>query len=40
VETDTYRTPALGLYESLGFRPARDVLVYRKDVLLPGGGER
>jgi mycothiol synthase len=31
VETDTYRTPALGLYESLGFSPLRDVLVYRKD---------
>jgi ribosomal protein S18 acetylase RimI-like enzyme len=31
VETDTYRTPALGLYESLGFEPVRDVLVYRKD---------
>jgi len=31
VETDTYRTPALGLYESVGFEPIRDVLVYRKD---------
>jgi ribosomal protein S18 acetylase RimI-like enzyme len=31
VETDTYRTPALGLYESAGFEPMRDVLVYRKD---------
>jgi mycothiol synthase len=31
VETDTYRTPALGLYESLGFETARDVLIYRKD---------
>ena len=30
VETDTYRTPALGLYESAGFEPMRDVLVYRK----------
>ena len=32
VETDTYRTPALGLYESLGFETVRDVLVYRRDV--------
>ncbi len=32
VETDTYRTPALGLYENLDFEPLRDVLVYRKDV--------
>jgi len=32
VETDTYRTPALGLYESLGFQPVREILVYRKDV--------
>ncbi len=32
VETDTYRIPALGLYESAGFEPIRDVLVYRKDV--------
>ena len=31
VETDTYRTPALGLYEGAGFAPIRDVLVYRKD---------
>ncbi|MDD5263736.1 MAG: GNAT family N-acetyltransferase [Candidatus Bipolaricaulis sp.] len=31
VETDTYRTPALGLYESAGFEPMHDVLVYRKD---------
>jgi len=31
VETDTYRTPALGLYESFGFEPIRDVLVCRKD---------
>jgi len=30
-ETDTYRTPALGLYESVGFEPIRDVLVYRKN---------
>ncbi len=36
VETDTFRTPALGLYESLRFAPARGVLVYRKDVDLPG----
>lgn len=32
VETDTYRTPALGLYESAGFEPIREVLVYRKDL--------
>ncbi len=32
VETDTYRTPALGLYENAGFELKRDVLVYRKDV--------
>lgn len=32
VETDTYRTPALGLYESMGFAPTREILVYRKDV--------
>lgn len=31
VETDRYRDAALELYESAGFRPARDVLVYRKD---------
>jgi ribosomal protein S18 acetylase RimI-like enzyme len=31
VETDTYRAPALGLYEGLGFEPLRDVFVYRKD---------
>ena len=31
VETDTYRTPALGLYEGAAFAPIRDVLVYRKD---------
>lgn len=30
VETDLYRNPALALYEALGFRPVRDVLVYRK----------
>ncbi len=35
VETDTYRTPALGLYESLGFEPVREILVYRKDVMAP-----
>jgi mycothiol synthase len=31
VETDTYRSPALDLYESAGFEPLRDILVYRKD---------
>lgn len=31
VETDKYRDAAMELYESVGFRPVRDVLVYRKD---------
>jgi mycothiol synthase len=31
VETDKYRNAALGLYEAVGFRVIRDVLVYRKD---------
>ncbi len=31
VETDKYRNAALKLYEAAGFRPLRDVLVYRKD---------
>ncbi len=31
VETDSYRNPALRLYESASFRVMRDVLVYRKD---------
>ena len=31
VETDTDRNAAMQLYESLGFRTLRDVLVYRKD---------
>ncbi len=31
VETDSYRDAAFALYESAGFRIARDVLVYRKD---------
>ena len=31
VETDKYRNAALGLYEGVGFRSIRDVLVYRKD---------
>jgi len=35
VETDSYRNPALRVYESAGFRVIRDVLVYRKDY----GGE-
>jgi ribosomal protein S18 acetylase RimI-like enzyme len=32
VETDNYRGAALELYESVGFRAAREVLVYRKDL--------
>lgn len=32
VETDNYRDAAFQLYASAGFRVARDVLVYRKDV--------
>ncbi len=31
VETDSYRNTAFALYESIGFRVAKDVLVYRKD---------
>lgn len=31
VETDRHRNPALALYQSAGFFPLRDVLVYRKD---------
>ena len=31
VETDNFRGPALGLYESLGFATIEDILVYRKD---------
>jgi mycothiol synthase len=31
VETDSYRDAAFALYESAGFRIARDVLVYHKD---------
>jgi mycothiol synthase len=31
VETDSYRNAALELYESVGFRSIRDILVYRKD---------
>ena len=31
VETDSYRSPALGLYESVGFQVKQDVLVYRKE---------
>jgi ribosomal protein S18 acetylase RimI-like enzyme len=33
VETDNYRNAAFELYESVGFRVARDVLVYRKDYI-------
>jgi ribosomal protein S18 acetylase RimI-like enzyme len=31
VETDSWRNTAFQLYESMGFKVARDVLVYRKD---------
>ena len=31
VETDAFRNAALALYEAVGFRVQRDVLVYRKD---------
>ncbi len=31
VQTENYRGPALGLYESVGFRVVRDVWIYRKD---------
>ena len=31
VETDQDRNAALGLYERMGFRPRREILVYRKD---------
>lgn len=31
VETDNYRNAAFELYESVGFRVVRDILVYRKD---------
>lgn len=31
VETDNYRDAAFALYESVGFRVARHVLVFRKD---------
>jgi ribosomal protein S18 acetylase RimI-like enzyme len=31
VETDSYRNAAVRLYESVGFRAARRILVYRKD---------
>jgi hypothetical protein len=30
-ETDNYRPAAIALYESVGFRIAQKVLVYRKD---------
>lgn len=33
VETDNYRDAAFALYESVGFRVARNVLVFRKDYL-------
>ena len=36
VETDRHRNAALRLYEALGFRPVRDVLVYRKDYQVRG----
>jgi mycothiol synthase len=31
VETDSYRTPALGLYEAFGFKPVSEIRLYRKD---------
>jgi ribosomal protein S18 acetylase RimI-like enzyme len=31
VETDNYRNTAFALYQSLGFRLAQEVLVFRKD---------
>jgi ribosomal protein S18 acetylase RimI-like enzyme len=31
VETDSYRNPAMALYEVVGFRVFREILVYRKD---------
>ncbi len=31
VETDNYRSTAMRLYESLGFKVSREILVYRKD---------
>lgn len=31
VETDQYRNSALDLYKEVGFRPTRDILVFRKD---------
>ena len=36
VETDRHRNAALGLYEAMGFRPVRDVLVYCKDYQVRG----
>lgn len=35
VVTDNYRSAALNLYESVGFRVDRDVLVFRKDYATP-----
>ncbi len=32
VETDKQRSPALPLYRHVGFRPIREILVYRKDL--------
>ena len=34
VETDQQRNAAMGLYEAAGFRPLREVLVYRKDIVV------
>jgi ribosomal protein S18 acetylase RimI-like enzyme len=31
VETDSYRNPALALYEAAGFQVFREIWVYRKD---------
>jgi mycothiol synthase len=32
IETDKYRDAAMELYEAAGFRPSRDILVYRRDL--------
>jgi mycothiol synthase len=39
VETDNYRDTAFRLYESVGFRVIRDVLVYRKDYEKDGSND-
>lgn len=40
VETDMYRNAALELYQAVGFRVIRDVLVYRKDFNVDHGSMR